>query len=136
MGNYNDYNNYFDFQEKITGVYVWTIIAAVIAVLGGITLYFIFTNKEFSGKLKGFTKKLAEFLTFERGVLSPILKISYLILAIFITLYSFGLISTSFGAFLGTLIIGNVMLRVSYEMALLMIELARDVKEIKKGLKK
>ena len=59
-----------------------------------------------------------------------------MILAIFITLYSFGLITVSFGAFLGTLIVGNVVLRVSYEMALLMVDLARDVKEIKKGLKK
>lgn len=131
-----DYNDYLSLQGKLTGVYVWTIIAAVIAVLGGITLYFIFTNKEFSGKLKGFTKKLAEFLTFERGVLSPILKISYLVLTIFITLNSFGLIAVSFGSFLATLIIGNVALRIGYEMTLLIVDLARDVKEIKKELKR
>ena len=131
-----DYNDYLSLQGKLTGVYVWTIIAAVIAVLGGITLYFIFTNKEFSGKLKGFTKKLAEFLTFERGVLSSILKISYLVLTIFITLNSFGLIAVSFGSFLATLIIGNVALRIGYEMTLLIVDLARDVKEIKKELKR
>ena len=98
--------------------------------------YFIFTNKEFSSKFKGFTKKLVEFLTFERGILLPILKVSYLILAIYITLSSFGYIATSFVLFLATLVLGNIFLRVGYEMSLLLVSLASDVKEIKKDLKK
>ena len=118
------------------GLLIWTIISAVVAVVGGFVLYFIFTNKEFSSKFKGFTKKLVEFLTFERGFLLPILKVSYLILAIYITLSSFGYIATSFVLFLATLVLGNIFLRVGYEMSLLLVSLASDVKEIKKDLKK
>ena len=128
---------YLDYSTNSNnGLLVWTIISAVVAVIGGFTLYFIFTNKEFSSKFKGFTKKLVEFLTFERGILLPILKISYLIFAIYITLSSVGYIATSFVLFLATLILGNVILRIGYEMSLLLINLANDVKEIKKGLKK
>ena len=118
------------------GLLIWTIISAVVAVIGGFVLYFIFTNKEFSSKFKGFTKKLVEFLTFERGILLPILKVSYLILVIYITLSSFGYIATSFVLFLATLVLGNIFLRVGYEMSLLLVSLASDVKEIKKDLKK
>ena len=118
------------------GFFIWIIISAVVAIIGGFALYFVFTNKEFSSKFKGFTKKLVEFLTFERGILLPILKISYLILAIYITLSSFGYIATSFVLFLSILILGNVILRIGYEMSLLVINLAHDVKEIKKCLKK
>lgn len=118
------------------GFFIWIIISAVVAIIGGFALYFIFTNKEFSSKFKGFTKKLVEFLTFESGILLPILKISYLILAIYITLSSFGYIAINFVLFLAILILGNVLLRVGYEMTLLLINLAHDVKEIKKGLKK
>lgn len=128
---------YLDYSTNSNnGLLVWTIISAVVAVIGGFTLYFIFTNKEFSSKFKGTTKKLVEFLTFERGILLPILKISYLIFAIYITLSSVGYIATSFVLFLATLILGNVILRIGYEMSLLLINLANDVKEIKKGLKK
>lgn len=122
--------------EYESGAYIWMIISAVVAVIGGITLYFMFTSKEFSGKFKGFTKKLVEFLTFERGMLLPILKISYLMLTIYITLSSFSLIGISFLSFLMTIVLGNLIVRVLYEMSLLMVGLAADVKEIKKGLKK
>lgn len=118
------------------GTFIWLIIAAVVAVIGGFTLYFMFTSKEFSGKFKGFTKKLVEFLTFESGILLPILKISYLMLTIYITLSSFALIGVTFVGFLVMIIFGNIFVRVSYEMILLMVALAADVKEIKKGLKK
>lgn len=131
---YGSYGN--SYGSGFDGAYIWMIISAVIAVIGGCVLYFIFTNKDFSGKFKGFTKKVVDFLTFERGILLPILKISYLILTIYITLSSFSLIGVSFIGFLMTLVLGNLIVRVLYEMSLLMVGLASDVKEIKKGLKK
>lgn len=125
------------YQPEVSGGnLVWNIISIVVAIIGGITLYFIFTNKEFSGKFKGNVKKLVEYLTFERNILLPILKVTYLIFAIYITLSSFGMLTFSFLAFLLCLVLGNLLLRVGYEMSLLVIGLAHDVKEIKKDIKK
>lgn len=128
------YNNYG--YSSINGTYIWMIISTVIAVIGGCVLYFMFTNKEFSDKFKGNAKKIVEFLTFEKGILLPLLKVSYLIITIYITLASFALIGQNFVSFLVMLIGGNVAVRVGYEMALLIIGLASDVKSIKKGMKK
>lgn len=129
------YNGGYGYSS-MNGTYIWLIISAVIAVIGGCALYFIFTNKEFSGKFKGISKKAVEYLTFEKGILLPILKVSYLIITIYVTLSSFALIGQNFVSFLVMLVAGNVAVRVGYEMALLIVGLAADVKEIKKGLKK
>lgn len=128
--------NYNSMYGAMNGTYIWMIMSAVIAVIGGFVLYFIFTNKEFSSKLTGFTKQLAAFLSFEKGILLPILKIAYLIITIYITLSSFALIGENFIGFLLMITIGNILVRVGFEMSLLLVGLAADVKEIKKGLKK
>ena len=55
--------------------------------------------------------------------------------AIYITLYSFALIGTSFGSFLGMLIGGNLVLRITYELLILIISICSNVSEINKKLK-
>lgn len=136
MGIYGPETDFITFDKTITVSFVWVLMSIFIAIAGGIALYFVFADKEIRKKLTGKTKKLVEFLTFEKNLLMPILKISYLILTIFITLYSFVLIKLSFFAFLALLIFGNLTLRISYEMVMLFVGLTEDVKEIKKGLKK
>mgnify|MGYP000280791365 CR=1 FL=1 len=69
-------------------------------------------------------------------VIENILKILYLIVAIFITLSSFSLISTSFLAFLSYLVIGNVIARVGYELFLVVLIICRNTTEISKKLDK
>ena len=59
-----------------------------------------------------------DFANFKKMLIEPILKVTYLILAIFITLYSFGLIGVSFVAFLLTLTLGNILLRLAYETSI------------------
>ena len=60
----------------------------------------------------------------------------FLIVAIFITLSSFSLISTSFLAFLSYLVIGNVIARVGYELFLVLLVICRNTTEISKKLDK
>lgn len=67
--------------------------------------------------------------------LETILKVSYLILAIYITLTSFELIGTSFMAFVLTLVFGNIILRVIYELSLVLLTICRNTTEINKKLK-
>ena len=131
MYNYNPYAyNYNTF----TNIGVWGIIALVVAIIGGITLYFTFLRNSNRGKFTGFLGWMYEFLHFRKITVEAILKITYLILAIFITLASFGLIGSSFLAFLGVLILGNVILRISYELSMIMIGIWRNTTDISRKM--
>lgn len=113
----------------------WMVIALLLAVIGGILIYFLFLKKENENKYTGFVKYLYEFLSFKKMWLETILKVSYLILAIYITLTSFELIGTSFMAFVLTLVFGNIILRVIYELSLVLLTICRNTTEINKKLK-
>ena len=69
-------------------------------------------------------------------LIEDLLKIIYLILAIFITLYSFELIRESFIAFIFTLLIGNLVLRLIFESILVNIMIWKNTNEINKKMKK
>lgn len=120
--------------SSIQGPIVWFIIAAVLAVIGGIVIYFLFvrTDKKEDNKYLAWFK---DFANFKKMLIEPILKVTYLILAIFITLYSFGLIGVSFVAFLLTLILGNILLRLAYETTLILLMIWKNTTEINKKMK-
>lgn len=120
--------------SSIQGSVVWFIIAAVLAVIGGIVIYFLFvkSDKKENNKYLAWFKDFADF---KKMLIEPILKITYLILAIFITLYSFGLIGVSFVAFLLTLIFGNLLLRLAYETTLILLMICKNTTEINKKMK-
>lgn len=114
----------------MNGLVIWLIIAAVLAVVGGITLYFTFLKSSNNTKFKGFLSWLYDFLTFKKMLIETLLKIVYLISAIFITLGSFGFIGQSFLAFIGTLILGNLSIRLIYEFLLVQLVICRNTTEI------
>ena len=113
---------------------VWVIIAAVLAVVGGIVVYFTFLSKKNEGKYTGFLGWLYDFLTFKKMVIENILKILYLIVAAFITLSSFALISSSFLAFLLYLLLGNLLVRIIYELFLVVLVICSNTTEINKKM--
>ena len=121
-------------SNSINGLLIWTIISIVVAIAGGIAIYFAFLKN--TKKLDGFLGKLRDFLNFKTLLLEEILKISYLVLAIFITLYSFGFIGTNVGLFLWMLIGGNIIIRISYELSILIIKICKNTTEINNKLKK
>jgi len=119
-----------------TGALIWTIVSLVLALVGGIVLYFtVFANKN-EEKYKGFMAWLYDFIKFKKLYITTVLKVSYLVGAIFLTLYSFALIGSSFLAFLLTLIVGNLVLRMIYEFSLVLLSIHENVSEINKKLKK
>lgn len=113
----------------------WMIVAFILAIVGGILTYFLFLKKDNNNKFTGFVNYLYEFLSFKKMWLETILKVSYLILTIYITLMSFELIGKSFIAFLLTLVFGNIILRVVYELSLILLTICRNTTEINKKLK-
>lgn len=112
------------------GAGVWVIISAILALVGGILVYVLFLNKKNEKKFTGFVKWLYDFLSFKTLTIEMLLKVFYLIGAIFITLGSFAFIGTSALAFFGMLILGNLLLRIAYEGALLVILIYKNVKEL------
>ncbi len=120
-------------NNSINGLLIWLIISLVVAIVGGIAIYFIFLKGK--KKTTGFLKKVIDFLNFKLLLIEDILKISYLIISIFITLYSFGLIGTSVGSFFALLIGGNIALRLTYELSILIIKICQNTSEINNKLK-
>lgn len=121
---------------SLEGIMIWIIIAAIIAVIGGIVLYFTFLARKNDGKFKGFLGWVYDFFSFKKFTIETILRLTYLILAIFITLASFASISTSPLAFLLIIILGNFVLRIVYEFSLIMLIICRNTTEINNKLNK
>ena len=113
---------------------VWIIISFVLAIVGGILVYFLFLSKKNEGRFNGFVGWLYDFLSFRKMFLEALLKITYLIVAIYITLSSFALIGTSFIGFLVSLVLGNIIARVVYEFSLILLVICRNTTEISKKL--
>ena len=115
---------------------VVAIVALVCAIVGSILVFVLFLRKENETKYTGFVKWLYDYLQFNKLTIDIILRFTYLFLAIFITVMSFGLISSSFLGFLLTLILGNLVLRVVYEFSMLVILIHRNVRELNEKTKK
>ena len=115
-------------------VLVWTIISVIAALGGGITFYIIFLRSKKT--FKGFLKVMHDYFTFKSLLLEEILKITYMILAIFTTLISITYIFPNPLMFLLVLVGGNAALRIVYELAILLIKICRNTTEINDKLKK
>ena len=92
---------------------------------------FVKSDKPVSGNLQ----KLRDLLDFKTMLIEPILKVVYITLTIFIVLFSFGLISTSFVAFLMILIFGPLIIRITYELMMINIMIWKNTKEINENIK-
>jgi ABC-type multidrug transport system permease subunit len=113
------------------GALIWTIITIVAAVAGCFLVYFLFVKKDVKTKNK-FVLWLKDFLNFDIMLIEPILKIAYIFIAIFLTLESFALIGVSFVSFLAMLIGGNILARVGYEAALILVMIWKNTSELRK----
>ena len=120
------------------GFYIWLGIAAVIAVIGGILLYFLFVKSKDQPKGK-FAKWLKDFLNFRIMWIEPILKVVYYILTIGVILGSFGFLALGAGgiiAFFLCLILGPIIVRLGYEGTMMFIMIWRNTQDISDHTKK
>ena len=131
----NNLYGYNSLSSGIAGSLVWMIIAAVLAVIGGIALYFTVFSKANENKFSGFMKWLYDFVTFKKMMIETILRVLYIITAIYITLSSFALISTSFVSFLLTITLGNILARIVFEFSLVILTICKNTTEINGKMK-
>ena len=115
---------------------VVAIVALICAIVGSVLVFVLFLRKENESKYTGFVKWLYNFLQFNTLCIDGILKFTYLFLAIFITIASFGSIGDNFLSFLIILVVGNLILRVCYEFSMLVILIHRNVRELNEKTKK
>lgn len=117
---------------------VWTIIAAILAIIGGILTYCLFVKAKDEPKNKTL-KWLKDFLAFRIMWIEPLLKIVYYIVTIFIVLFSFSFLALGGGGvimWITTLVLGPIVARVAYEGAMMFIMVWRNTREIAENTKK
>jgi hypothetical protein len=135
---YSYYNNYptnSSLTSGLSSLGTFSIIAFIVAICAAIVIYAVFMTKDNEKNLNSTTKKIYDFLHFKKLYIEEFLKIAYLISAIYLTIISFGFISTSVGLFFGMLIIGNILLRFAYELMIMGFKLFENVCEINKKMK-
>ena len=128
------YGNLGALEIASAGSDVWSIVALVLAIIGAVLGYFMFVKPEKKYPQK-FVNWLRSFLNFNEMLIEPILKVTYIFLALFITLTSFNFISFSFVYFLLYLVVGNLVVRVIYEASMIMVGIWKNTKEINKKMK-
>ena len=117
---------------------IWMGAAAIIALIGGILLYFLFVRPKTEPK-GGFLKWLKDFLSFKIMWIEPILKMAYYIATIFIMIFSFSFLSyggTGVLAWLACLIMGPIGVRLSYELIMMFIMIWRNTRDIAENVSK
>ena len=128
------YNYYNDSVNAIAGTVIWTIIALILAIIGGVLVYFLFIKGNL--KLNPGLKKLRDVLDFRVMLIEPMLKILYLIGTIFIILFSFSFITVNFLTFILMLLLGPVLIRLLYEASLILVMIWKNTKIISDNTEK
>lgn len=109
---------------------IWYVVSIVLAIIGGIALYFTVFAKSNEKKYTGFMKWLYDFITFKKMMLESLLKIIYIVIALYITLSSLALISVSFVGFLVQIIFGNILARIIFEFSLVLLTICKNTTEL------
>ena len=124
----------FNFEYMDTGVLVWAIVSLVLAIIGAIVGYFLFIkpDKKQDNKFLAWAK---DFFSFKKMLIEDLLKIFYAFAAIYLTLFSFTLIGVNFLTFILTITLGNLVVRVMYEAALILIMIWKNTNDINKKMK-
>lgn len=135
MYNY-DYFDSVSTSSSINQYGTWSIVALIIAIIGGIVLYFTVFSEKNKSKYNGFMAKLYNFVKFKELIITGLLRVLYLIIALYITLSSFALIGQSFLAFIIMLVVGNLILRIVFEYLLVLLGIYENTHEIAVNTKK
>jgi len=110
------------------------IISAILALVVGIVVYFVFIAKPYKKGENKFVEWLHNFLNFKTFFIEMVLKTLYVITTVFITLSSFCFIGASVATFFLWLILGNIINRVVFELILMMLTLVNNTTEINKKI--
>lgn len=114
---------------------IWPIVALILSIVGGILVYVFFLCPKKELKLSPFLKLLKDILNFDKMIIEVVLKVIYLISTIYVILSAFNFIAYDFGMFFLTLVIGPILVRVLYELILIIICIWKNTSDINKKMK-
>ncbi len=115
--------------ESVAYTAMWTVVSLILAIIGGILVYFLFIKGK-DLKLSAGLQKLRDLLDFKIMLIEPILKILYLVITLFIMLSSFSLITVNFLGFLLMFILGPIVVRIIYEASIMFLMIWKNTKII------
>lgn len=111
---------------------VMPVLALLVIVAGGLALYFLFVRKP--NTYKGPAASLHDILTFRTFFTEKLIRVLYCIAAVAIAVYSVMLLFSHFFAALFVFVVGNLVARITFEYALLLLVLCRNTQEINRKL--
>ncbi len=132
---YDTYGDtYNTYASAAQGMQIWGIIALILAIVGGILIYFLFVRSKNPVKGK-FAKLLKDFLSFKIMWIEPILKVIYYAATIYVMLLSFSFLGIGAGGygflmFLVFLIVVPIIIRLVYEATMMFIMIWRNTRDI------
>lgn len=130
------YNTYYNNESFYwSNMVIWIIISFVLAVSGGILVYFLFLNKSEVKKLTKLGRLLSNLLHFKILLSETLLKILYIISTMYLTLLSFGFIAENFLIFILLITVGNVLLRIIYEFLIVNLLISKNTTQINDKIK-
>ena len=108
------------------------IITLIVIIAGGLALYFLFVRKP--NRFQGAAAKLHDALNFRTFYTEKLLRALYSITVVAIVVYSVVLLFTHFFTALLVFVLGNLVARIVYEYALLLLVLCRNTQEINRKM--
>ena len=111
---------------------VLPVLAAIVALAGGLALYFLFVRRP--NRYHGAAARLHDALTFRTFYTERLLRALYCITVVALTVYSFILLFSHFFLALLCFVGGNLIARIVYEYALLLLVLCRNAQEINRKM--
>lgn len=132
MSSYYPYAYSYSYVYPSFLSFVLPIIAAVVAIAGGLALYFLFVRKP--NRFEGAVAKLHNALNFRTFYSEKLIRALYCITVISIVVYSVVLLFSRFFTALLLFVLGNLAARIVYEYALLLLVLCRNTQEINRKM--
>lgn len=111
---------------------VLPVLALIVILAGGLALYFLFVRKP--NTFQGAAAKLHDALTFRTFYTEKLLRALYSIVVVGIVVYSVILLFSNFFGALLVFIGGNLIARIVFEFALLLLVLCRNAQEINRKM--
>ena len=111
-------------------------IAVLVAVILGIVLYFTFLKKENEDKFTGWKKTVYDFFCFNKFYTEDIIKLVYVMTTAALVVIGVFMLFFDLATGLILLVLGNVGLRVSYELIMMFVILCRKTVSIDRKLDK
>lgn len=131
-------------SSLMQGAAVMVVLLFIIAIVGGIVLHFTFLSDKNEGRYTGFLGKLYDFLSFRVLCIEGILRLFYVIsvcvlcMTAIVVLFSGFVADGGFGraliSFILMVVLGNLLLRIAYELSLLSVLLVKNVIDINRKL--